>query len=43
MSKEFSGEDTAKFSSDIVADQVPTLSPDHPKRNEKVTTLPIFV
>ena len=28
MSKEFSGEDTAKFSSDIVADQVPTLSPE---------------
>jgi len=28
MSKEFSGEETARFSSDIVADQVPTLSPE---------------
>jgi len=28
MSKEFSGEDTAKFSSDMVVGQAPTLSPE---------------
>ena len=28
MSKEFSGEDTAKFSSDMVAGQPPTLTPE---------------